>query len=100
MKKKSHTLRTSYEMYSLVGNSKVRSLVAGVRKGLEVGFITETHEVRNAVYKGMDKIGLTHSEVHDTAVREAIWSDVFAICEEHGISEASFFTPEAMKYAR
>lgn len=100
MAKTAHPLKTHYSMFSLVGNSKVRSLVAGVRKGLEVGFLTETHEVRNAVYKGMDKIGLTHPEVHDTAVREAIWSDVFALCEGHGISEDSFFTPEAMKYAR
>lgn len=100
MSKTSRPLRTHYSMFSLVGNSKVRSLVAGVRKGLEVGFITETHEVRHAVYKGMDKIGLTHPEVHDTAVREAIWSDVFAICEQHGIREDDFFTPEAMKYAR
>lgn len=100
MAKTSHTLRTHYSMFSLVGNSKVRSLVAGVRKALEVGIITETHEVRQAVYKGMDKIQATHAEVWDTAVREAVWSDVFAICEEHGITEDSFFTPEAMKYAR
>jgi hypothetical protein len=97
---KTYTLRTHYSMFSLVGNAKVRSLVAGVRKALEVGMITETHEVRNAVYKGMDKIQISHPEVWDTAVREAVWSDVFAICELHGISEDSFFTPEAMKYAR
>ena len=96
----SHPLKTNYGMFSLVGNSKVRSLVAGVRKALEVGILTETHEVRNAVYKGMDKIQKTHAEVWDTAVREEVWEDVFAICEEHGIREDDFFTPEALKHAR
>jgi len=87
-----HTLRTQYSMFSLVGNAKVRSLVAGVRKALEVGILAETEQVRDAVYRGMDFIAKQgFGEVHDTAVREAIWSDVFAICKEHGISEESFF---------
>lgn len=81
-----------YGMYSLAGNSKVRSLVVSVRNGLEAGTLTQAEEVRDTIYKSLNVIDAAgYPEVWDTAVRDAIWSDIFKICTKHGIPEEDFF---------
>lgn len=89
---KTNPLRTNYAMFSLAGNSKVRSLVAGLRKSLEVGILTNADEVLKALTKGLDAIDKAgYPEAWDTAVRDVIWADLLAICKNHGITEEDFY---------
>jgi hypothetical protein len=78
---------TQYGMFSRSGNQAVTRMVVAIARRLDSGQLRTIEDVRRFMAKRIDTIAQKHDEVHDTAVRDAIYVQLAAILTSRGLTD-------------
>lgn len=79
-----------YAMFSDDGNMAVQSMMTTLFYGILNGKLLVRHkDLVTYIGTAMEEIAQTHSEVHDTAVRECIIGSLHSFLKRNGFGESS-----------